>query len=126
VSGFLLNESFLFEFVLTVGRNSTALDGFFIIFKVDFLIVVIVFLKGLAIGKKEESRPMLRSLNKGSLIESGIFPCILALSFELVSDIRTLVGVAVLKKFKALAMLVPIIKLALIISILVLVVYKLS
>jgi hypothetical protein len=126
MSGFLLNESLLFEFVLTVGRNPTALDGFFIIFEVDFLIVVIVFLKGLAIGKKEQARAMLRSLNKGSLIESGVLPCILALSFELVSDIRTLVGVPVIKNFKAFTMLVPIIELAFIISIFFMVVYKLS
>jgi hypothetical protein len=51
MSGFLLDESFLLEFVLAVGRNSTAFDGFFIIFQVDFLIVVVVFLESLAISK---------------------------------------------------------------------------
>ena len=69
---------------------------------------------------------MLRSLHEGSLIDSGIFPCVLALSFELVSGISAFVGVSIIKNLKTFTVFVAIIKLAFIIGVFLLVVNKFS
>lgn len=69
---------------------------------------------------------MFRSLNEGSLINSGIFPCVMALSFELISGISTFVGVSIIKNLKAFTVFEAIIKLAFIIDVFLLVVNKLS
>jgi hypothetical protein len=69
---------------------------------------------------------MFRSLHEGSLIESGIFPCVLALSFELVSGISAFVGISIIKNLKTFTVFVAIIKLALVICVFFLVVNKFS
>jgi hypothetical protein len=69
---------------------------------------------------------MFRSLHESSLVGSGIFPCVLALSLELVSGISTFVGVSIIKNLKAFTVFETIIKLAFIIDVFFLVVNKFS